>query len=87
MVVFNIKQVNGDGFLYETTTNTQNEDLINSLVSIHNLRLQSSILVDAVKGLALHGPMKHPDQAGCRDEVILYQSVTSFGYLIALFFY
>ena len=47
-----------DSFLYETTSSTKIENLIESLVNIHNARLRSSLIVDAVRGLAMYGVMK-----------------------------
>ena len=54
MVVISIKSNdgNGDGFLFETTTDATNDDLISSLVEIQNLRLRSRVIVDSVRGLA-----------------------------------
>ncbi len=68
MVVISIKQSDGDGFLHETTTDTFNDDLIVSLVTIYNERLRAKVIVDGVRGLALYGPMKEPNQVGI-DEV------------------
>lgn len=59
---------NNDGFLYETTSSTTVDDLIESLVEIHNARLRSSLIIDSVRGLAAHGVMKRPENAGT-DEV------------------
>lgn len=53
-----------DSFLYEATTSTSNDDLIESLVEIHNARLRSKLIIDAVRGLAIHGVMKKPDETG-----------------------
>ena len=50
-----------DEFLYETKSSTKVEDLIESVVSINNARLRSSLIVDSVRGLATYGPMKQPD--------------------------
>lgn len=64
MVVFNCKcGPDGDAFLYETTTDTPNDDLIAALVSLLNGRVQARIVVDAVRGLAAAGPMVEPSQA------------------------
>jgi hypothetical protein len=61
MVVFNCKcGSDGDAFLYETTTDTPNDDLIAALVSLHNGRVQARVVVDAVRGLAAAGPMVEP---------------------------
>mmetsp|Transcript_5464 Transcript_5464/g.8005 ORF Transcript_5464/g.8005 Transcript_5464/m.8005 type:complete len:163 (+) Transcript_5464:2359-2847(+) len=68
MVVISVKNADGDGFLFETTTDTKNEELIRSLVNIQNDRLRSRLIIDAVRGLAAHGPMKKPQEAGL-DEV------------------
>ena len=68
MVVISIKQSDGDGFLYETTTDCLNDNLIESLVAIHNERLRAKVIADSVRGLALYGPMKEPNQVGI-DEV------------------
>ena len=61
---------NNDGFLYETTTSTKVDDLINSLVEVHNARLCSCLVAEAVKGLAMYGVMKQPSSCvGDDDEV------------------
>ena len=66
---------NNDGFLYETTTSTKVDDLINSLVEVHNARLCSCLVADAVKGLAMYGVMKRPSSCvGDDDEVRIIPS-------------
>uniref|UniRef100_A0A7S2PIW6 Uncharacterized protein n=1 Tax=Leptocylindrus danicus TaxID=163516 RepID=A0A7S2PIW6_9STRA len=67
MVVLNLKYTGGDGFLYETTTNTPNTDLIASLVSIHNKRIQARLVIEGARGLAMYGVMKNPDQSDESD--------------------
>mmetsp|Transcript_9601 Transcript_9601/g.21459 ORF Transcript_9601/g.21459 Transcript_9601/m.21459 type:complete len:280 (-) Transcript_9601:146-985(-) len=65
MVVFNVKESSdGDAFLYETTTDTLNDDLIASLVVIHNGRIQARVVADAIRGLAADGPMEKPSLVG-----------------------
>lgn len=64
MVVLSIKYPDGDGFIFETTTATRNDDLIETLVAIHNGRLRARVVIDSVRSLALHGPMKKPDEVG-----------------------
>ncbi len=70
MVLINLKSVlpgaqsANDGFLYETTTSTPVDELIESLVEIHNARLRSCLIADAVKGLAMYGVMKRPEDVG-----------------------
>ena len=61
-------QSSNDGFLYETLSSTKVDDLIDSLVEIHNARLRSCLIIDAVRGLATYGVMKRPEDAGT-DEV------------------
>lgn len=73
MVLISLKSTLGspssnDGFLYETTSSTKVDDLIESLVEIHNARLRSCLIVDAVRGLSSHGVMKPPENSGT-DEV------------------
>lgn len=77
MVVISVKETDGDGFLFETTTDTKNDDLILSLVNVNNLRLRSAVIVDAVRALASYGPMKESPVVGldeikekCTDEVV-----------------
>ena len=64
MVVLSIKYPEGDGFIFETTTETSNDDLIASLVAIHNGRLRARTVIDSVRSLALYGPLKKPDDVG-----------------------
>ena len=61
MVVINIKDPSGDGFLFETTTDTPNDVLIQKLVDMHNNRLRSLVIVDSARGLAKYGIMKNPN--------------------------
>ena len=71
MVLISLKSTGGganDGFLYETTTSTPVENLIQSLVDIHNARLRGCLIADSVKGLAEYGVMKQPEDTGT-DEV------------------
>jgi hypothetical protein len=70
MVVISLKgnSGDGDGFLFETTTDTPNDELITSLVELQNLRLRSRVIVDSIRGLAQYGPMKNEDCVSC-DEV------------------
>ena len=71
MVVIQIKESDGEGFLFETTTSTANDDLIESLVELQNLRLRSKVIADSVRGLAQYGIMKVPTDVG-DDEVCPY---------------
>jgi hypothetical protein len=49
MVVVHLKDREGDEFLYETTVDVKIDDLIEQLVSIHNLRIQAKYLVDRAR--------------------------------------
>jgi len=73
MVVISIKGADGDGFLYETTTKTSNQELIESLVEIQNLRLRSRVIVDSVRGLAQYGPMKVKEANDCSTSIDMDQ--------------
>jgi len=53
MVVISIKYQNGDGFLFETTTNTLNDDLIKSLIETHNTRLHARWVLETVQNLII----------------------------------
>jgi hypothetical protein len=67
MVLIHLKSAlpssdDGNGeFLFETKSSTKVDDLIESVVSLNNARLRSSLIVDTVRGLATYGPMKQPD--------------------------
>ena len=74
MVLINLKtqgttSSSNDGFLFETTASTKVDDLIENLVQIHNARLHSCLIIDAVRGLATHGVMKPPEDAGIEEVV------------------
>ena len=77
MVLIHLKSAltseNNDEFLFETKCSTKTDDLIASLVAIHNARLRANVIVDTVRGLATYGLMKEPgsdeetaDPAGLR---------------------
>ncbi|KAL7438221.1 hypothetical protein ACHAXH_004491 [Discostella pseudostelligera] len=74
MVLISLKSTLGgasggdDGFLFETTASTPVDDLIESLVEIHNARVRSRLIIESVKELALYGIMKRPGGVGT-DEV------------------
>jgi cilia- and flagella-associated protein 298 len=64
MVVIQIKNGDADGFLYETTCSTLNDDLVRDLVRVWNLRIRLAQLCSGLEELAEYGPMKHPSKAG-----------------------
>jgi hypothetical protein len=63
MVLINLKTTLGssddnngnDEFLYETKLSTKVDDLIESLVNIHNARVRSHFIITTVKELATYG--------------------------------
>ena len=59
MVLIHLKSAltsdNNDEFLFETKTSTKVDDLIASIVSIHNSRLRANLIVDTVRGLKQPG--------------------------------
>jgi hypothetical protein len=69
MVLINLKSTLGannsnDEFLYEAKASTKVDDLIESLVEVHNVRVRSCIVADAVKALATYGVAKRPENDG-----------------------
>ncbi|GMI46687.1 hypothetical protein TrCOL_g1635 [Triparma columacea] len=68
MVILSIKKNDGDGFLYETTTASTNDDLISELCEIWNARLRVRILAPGLRELGKYGPMKKVEEQGL-DEV------------------
>ena len=58
MVVISLKGSEGDGFLFETTTKTPNDTIIEQLVEIQNLRLRSQLIIASVRDLVEYGPYK-----------------------------
>lgn len=65
MVVIHVKNGgDADSFLYETTCETSNDEMIRDLVDVWNLRLRLRQLCGAIRDLGQHGPMKKPDKAG-----------------------
>ncbi|GMH59673.1 hypothetical protein TL16_g02880 [Triparma laevis f. inornata] len=68
MVIISVKKPDGDGFLYETTTTTSNDDLIVQLCEVWNARLRVKILAPSLRELGKHGPMKKIEEQGL-DEV------------------
>lgn len=68
MVVLQVKNGDHDGFLYETTCATLNDDLVRDLVRVWNTRIRLAQLCGGLMELADHGPMKHPNKAGI-DEI------------------
>jgi len=80
MVLFHLKTDHNDGFLYETTTSTENNDLISSLVAIHNKRIRAKRITDCTRGLALYGVMKKPEQVGDVGGAEEEEEVEDYGY-------
>ena len=68
MVLVVIKHSEQDQFMVETTAATSNDELIRTAVKIHNMRLKTAMLADAIKALAEHGPARSEAERGL-DEV------------------
>jgi len=80
MVLINLKTTLGssgssddnnsnDEFLYETKLSTKVDDLIESLVNIHNARVRSHFVITTVKGLATYGvTTRRIDEDGDEDD-------------------
>lgn len=64
MVVIQIKSSEHDTFLYETTCDTSNDQLIRELVEVWNLRLRLQQLAGGLRDVAKYGVMKPLDKQG-----------------------
>lgn len=58
-----LKPDNNDEFLFETKSSTKVDDLIASIVTIHNARIRATLIVDTVRALSMYGLMKQPGLA------------------------
>jgi len=72
MVVLHFKKGAANEFLYETTTDTKIEDLVELLCEMNNLRLKVDRAAMAIEDLAAKGPLKPEglrglDEAGYAD--------------------
>lgn len=67
MVVVFIKNSEEDSFLFETTTKTKVDDLIQQLVEIWNMRKRVGRLCAGARRLAEFGPAKSHDKQGIDD--------------------
>lgn len=76
MVVIQIKTSDQDSFLYETTCDTTNDNLVREIVRVWNLRLRLGQLVGGIREMAKYGPMKHPNKAGLDHIGETYNSET-----------
>lgn len=68
MVVIQVKNGDHDSFLYETTCDTLNDDLVRDMVRVWNMRIRLAQLIGGLREMAEYGPMKHPEKAGI-DEI------------------
>lgn len=64
MVVIHVKYGQDDEFLFETTCATSNDELIKSLVEVHNKRAQLAFLCGALRDLGEYGPAKPTNEQG-----------------------
>jgi hypothetical protein len=64
MVLIHLKSAltpdNNDEFLFETKSSTKVDDLIDSIVNIHNARLRATLIVDTVRALSTYGLVRQP---------------------------
>lgn len=73
MVVLHVKRGEKDGFLFEIPAASEVDIVLHELVKVHNLRLKINRLTAAAEGLAVHGPMKPPEQQGLDDDTPLLE--------------
>ncbi|KAF0694750.1 Aste57867_14426 [Aphanomyces stellatus] len=64
MVVINVKLSETEGFLFETSCGTSNDELVRDLVHVHNSRIRLASLTQHVQGLFQYGVAKHPQEHG-----------------------
>ena len=92
MVLINLKTTLGssgssddnnsnDEFLYETKLSTKVDDLIESLVNIHNARVRSHFIITTVKGLAMYGVARRIDDGGDDDQKVRAASHCPLSYI------
>lgn len=67
MVLIHFKKSDKNQFLYESTVQIQNEDLIAELVEINNLRLKVDRLAVSMEELATKGPQKPEELRGLEN--------------------
>jgi len=73
MLLLHVKRSEKESFLYETPAATEVEAALFEIVKIQNLRLKVGRLTAAAEGLAMHGPMKPPEQQGLEDDTPLLE--------------
>jgi hypothetical protein len=92
MVLINLKTTLGssgssddnnsnDEFLYETKLSTKVDDLIESLVNIHNARVRSRFIITTVKELAMYGVARRIDDGGDDDQKVRAASHCPLSYI------
>ena len=72
MVVIQIKNSDKDTFLYETSCDISNDQLLRDLVNVWNLRLRLRQLIGGLREMALYGPMKEPNKVGIDETLERY---------------
>jgi len=71
MVLLHVKRSDKETFLFQTPAASEVDPVLREIVKIHNLRGKVNRLAEEAKRLALHGPMKIPEQQGLDDETPL----------------
>ena len=66
-----VKRSDKETFLFQTPAASEVDPVLREIVKIHNLRGKVNRLAEEAKRLALHGPMKIPEQQGLDDETPL----------------
>ena len=72
-VLLHVKRSEKDGFLFDTPAASEVGLTLRELVRVHNLRLKVNRLAEAAGQLAMHGPMKLPEQQGLDDSTALLE--------------
>ena len=72
-VLLHVKRSDKDGFLASLPAATEVQVALTELVRIHNLRGKVNRLAAAAEQLAMHGPMKLPEQQGLDDSTPLLE--------------
>ena len=58
MVLINYKKTDNNQFLFDIPADTQISQVLIEVTKINNLRVKLKLLIDSVKGLAEHGPLR-----------------------------
>ncbi|XP_057662075.1 cilia- and flagella-associated protein 298 [Diorhabda carinulata] len=70
MVIIHVKHKDESQFLYETTLNTNVEDLVTSIVAIYNGRLKIERICGEMEELSKHGTLYPPEILGLTEDQV-----------------